>query len=203
MRVPGDGRSTTQSGQFRSSTNRRSQGRVDDFGRPDREASRSRRQMSLAAGDVTRKQSALVRFEHVEGRARPRVDLYEPNRVGRNQKISAVEANEIQFRRDQGDGACDFSRLRRVGVNGSGSAAISKRRRGCWRSPLQAEADDFRLFPIRDKQRRDALSGDATLKITIRQSAARAGGRGDMGAAGAAAPLHQPKLRFVWRRKRN
>ena len=41
---------------------------VDDFGRFEREARRSRRQTSFARGDMTRKQRSLVRFEHVQRR---------------------------------------------------------------------------------------------------------------------------------------
>ena len=100
---------------------------------------------------MTRKQWGLVRFEHVQRRSRPRVDLYEPDRVGRNQKISAVEADEIQFGSDRGDGAGDLFRLRWVDVDGSGGAAISKRRRRRWRGPLHAEANNFSFLLAREE----------------------------------------------------
>ena len=203
MRVPGGDRSTAQSGQFRPLRNHNVARGVNDFGRFEREARRSRRQTSFARGDMTRKQWGLVRFEHVQRRPGPRVDLYEPDRVGRNQKISAVETDEIQFGSNCSDGAGDLFRLRWVNVDGSGGAAISKRRRRRWRGPLHAEANNFRFSFAREKQSRDALSGNATLKITIGRSAARAFRRGDMGASGAAPPLHEPELGLVRRRKRN
>src|ERR1700722_11332297 len=116
---------------------------VDDFGRFDRQAWRSRRQTAFARGDVMRKQGGLVRFEHVQRRSGPWIDLYEPDRIGGYQKISAVETDEIKFGSNRSDGTGDLFRLRWVDVDGSGCAAISKPRRGGWRRPLYAETDDF------------------------------------------------------------
>src|ERR1700722_1342967 len=116
---------------------------VDDFGRFDPQAWRSRRQTSFARGDVMRKQLGLFRFEHVQRRSGPWVDLYEPDRIGGYQKISAVETDEIEFGSNRSDGAGDLFRLRWVDVDGSDCAAISKPQGRGWRGPLHAEADDF------------------------------------------------------------
>src|ERR1700683_4305705 len=55
---------------------------VHDLGGFEREARRGVSKMSFARGDMTRKQCSPVRFEHVQRRPRPRVDLYEPDSVG-------------------------------------------------------------------------------------------------------------------------
>ena len=54
---------------------------------------------------MTRKQWRLGRLEHIQRRPRPRVDLYEPDRVMRHQKISAAETDEIEFGSNCSDGA--------------------------------------------------------------------------------------------------
>src|SRR5580692_6202194 len=124
---------------------------VDDFSRLESETRRSWRQTSFARRDMARKQRDFARFEHVQRCPRPRVDLYEPDRVGRNQKIGAVESDEIQFRSNYSDGAADFLCLRWVHVDRSGGAAIAKRRRWRWRRPLHAETNNFRFFFAREE----------------------------------------------------
>ena len=145
MRVPGADRSTIQSGKFRPLRNRNVARGVDDFGRFEHKARRRGREPPFAGRNVTRNQWSLVQFEHVQRRAGPRVDLDEPDRVIRNQKISAVEADEIQFRGDDGDGASNFSRLLWNNLDRSGGAAISKRRSWRWRGPLHAQPDDLSI----------------------------------------------------------
>src|SRR5271168_122395 len=124
---------------------------VDDFSRLESETRRSWRQTSFARGDMARKQRDFIRFEHVQRRPRPRVDLYEPDSVGRNQKIGAVEPDEIQFRSNYSDGAADFLCLRLVNLDRSGGAAISKWGLRRWRGPLHAEANNFRFVFAREE----------------------------------------------------
>ena len=201
MRVPGGDRSTAQSGQFPRLAHDNIVRGVNDLGCFERDGRRRWRQAPFAGGDMTRNQWILIRFEHVQRRSRPWVDLYEPDRLIRDQKINAVEADKIQLGSDYSDGASDFARLGGADVDGSGGAAISKRRRRRWRGPLRAEADDFSFFSGREEQSRDAPSTDATLIITIRGSATRTMSRGDMIASGAAPLLDEPELGFVRRRQ--
>ena len=100
---------------------------------------------------MARKQRDFVRFEHVQRRPRPRVDLYEPDSVGRNQKIGAVESDEVQFGSNYGDGALDLFGLRWINVDRSRGAAISKRRLRRRRGPLHAETNNFRFFFAREE----------------------------------------------------
>ena len=176
---------------------------VNNFRRIESDRSPARREYSIACGDVAREQWSFVRFEHVQRRSWPRVDLQKPDRIILGQKINAVKADKIQFRSDSGDAADDLRRLRWVNVDGSRSAAISKRRSWRWRGPLRAEADDFDLFAGREEQSRDAVSADAPLKIRIRPSASRGFRDSDMIATSPASLFHEPESGLIRRRQRD
>ena len=203
-RVPGGDRSTAQSGQFRRSGAHNVARGVNDFGRFERQARRRRRQTSFARGDMTRKQWSLVRFEHVQRR---------PGRglISMSQTASAETRKSALLRPTRSSSRSDRMPTERAissacaGSTSTGPAAPPYRNGdagvGAVHCMLRPMISAF-FSPARNKSR-DALSANATLKIRIRRSAARGFRRGDMGASGAAPPLHEPEFGLVRRRKRN